>query len=149
MQKFPTFIRTWRFVTVSSREPTWCCPQAVESTLRSVPALSSYQRMRCPTNLYLSSFRSKIVYTFLVSPRVSHTPPVSSISWQTNDIWWIVKITKFLIIQFRSACTDINTRYSLMRHINLKRIAMCEVVSTPVPYSEGSGLKSLPGHLLH
>jgi hypothetical protein len=52
------------------------------SSLRSIFILSTHLRLGLPTGLFPSGFLTKVLYAFLFSPFVLHSPPISSsLTW--------------------------------------------------------------------
>lgn len=92
------------FRTAHYRILSW--PRCIQSTpqrhvsLRFILTLFFYTCFGHPFNCFPSDFPAKILYAYLISPRLAkcvfHTPWFA----QPNNIWWRLQIMKTGIVQF-------------------------------------------------
>jgi hypothetical protein len=82
-------------------------------SFRSILILSSYLHLCLPHGLLPSSFLTKILYAFLISPSCG----TSQLPWfdDLNNIWWRVRIMELLSMQFSTASPyffSVSSKYS-------------------------------------
>ena len=87
VEKFPTFYGTRRFITAftNARHLSLSWASSIQSTpphptsWKSILTLSSHLRLRLPSGLFPSGFRTKTLYTPRLSslPYALHAPPIS------------------------------------------------------------------------
>jgi hypothetical protein len=108
LNKFSAFYRTRRSVIVFTAAHHWSLSwvRCIQSTplhptaLRSIQILSPNLRLGLPSSICPSGFPTKILYAFLIPPRVLHDPP-NSTSWfdYPNNICWSVQFI-YLVFLF-------------------------------------------------
>jgi len=82
-KKLLTFYGIRKFITVFTRDRHRSCPHTTPShpiSQRSIPLLSSHQRLGLSIGLFHSGFPTKILYSFLISCVLLATPVSSSLT---------------------------------------------------------------------
>jgi hypothetical protein len=137
LKNFPTLFVGWMFTTVITR--ALHCSLSWERAIQSIPChsislrstfiLSSHLHLGLSCGLFPSGFLTKILYTFLQSPRVLHILSISSsISTSSQES-----------VQVRGPSWHIVTNFSFLRwHIS----------TTPSPQSGGPPLVGCPRLLI-
>ena len=109
VKKFPTFYGTRSFITAftSVRHLSLSWASSIQSTpshstsWRSILILSSHLHLGLPSGLFCSGFRTKTLYTPLLSPHTCYMPRQSHSSrvYHPNNIGWGVEIHQLVIMQ--------------------------------------------------
>ena len=90
-------------------QPTFIRPVRLRSIL-----ISSHLRLDLPVCLFPSSFPTKTLREFLLSPDTCYMSPPSHrlLCGHPNDVWWAAQIMKLLSTKlFRSLATSVHSPY--------------------------------------